>query len=279
MATASNFIPQTAENPTRSKLQQSIRESTEKLAALLQAGKTESLTQYLATMARFHSYSFGNQLLIATQKPNATHVCGFRKWNEFNRYVRKGEKGIAILAPMMVKDKSENESKPGPRLIGFRVVYVFDISQTDGEPLKEFSLTVSGDPGSLIQKLIAHIQASGTTVSYDAGISPALGMCSASGIQLLPGQPAAQEFSTLVHEYAHALLHRGERRQETTKTIRETEAEAVAFIVSTASGLDCGNSASDYIQLYNGDVDTLTESLQHIQSAAAVILAAIEDAK
>jgi hypothetical protein len=110
-------------------------------------------------MARFHSYSFGNQLLIATQKPNATHVCGFRKWNEFNRYVRKGEKGIAILAPMMVKGK-DDESAPGPRLIGFRVVYVFDISQTDGEPLAEFSLAVSGDPGSLTQ----HIQSAAAVI-------------------------------------------------------------------------------------------------------------------
>jgi len=93
-------------------------------------------------------------------------------------------------------------------------------------------------------------------------------------IVLLPGQTPAEEFATLAHETAHALLHQQERRAQTTKSIRETEAEAVAFVVCESIGLKAERSA-DYIQLYCGDNDILTESLEHVQRASAEILAAI----
>ena len=264
--------------PNLSKLAQAIRESTEALVAQLKAGKSEALTGYLTAMARFHTYSFGNQMAIARQKPDATQVAGFHKWLEMRRYVRKGEKGIAILAPLIVKRERENTdgtSESGPRLIGFKVVYVFDLSQTDGEPLPDFEIAPHGDPGELLTKLKAHIEANGTPVTYDATIEPARGLCTLTDIKLLPGMTPAEEFATLTHEYGHALLHRGERRKETTKTIRETEAEAVSFIVATACGLDYGTSASDYIQMYDGNTDTLMESLQHVQGAASEILNAL----
>ena len=95
---------------------------------------------------------------------------------------------------------------------------------------------------------------------------------------LLPGQSPAEEYATLAHETAHAILHFQERRAETTKRIRETEAEAVAFVVCEAIGLKAQNSA-DYIQLYSGDKETLAESLEHVQHASAEILAAISPGK
>ena len=95
-------------------------------------------------------------------------------------------------------------------------------------------------------------------------------------IALLPGQSKAEEFSTLIHELAHELLHRTERRTATTKVMRETEAEAVAFIVGKAVGLDTGTASADYIRLYDGNAALLTESLEVIQHASAVILAALE---
>lgn len=91
---------------------------------------------------------------------------------------------------------------------------------------------------------------------------------------MLPGQAPAEEFATLAHEVAHSLLHQQERRAETTKRVRETEAEAVAFVVCEAIGLKAENSA-DYIQLYSGDKEALTESLGHVQRASVEILAAI----
>ena len=95
-------------------------------------------------------------------------------------------------------------------------------------------------------------------------------------IAILPGQSAAEEFSTLVHEASHELLHKSERRTATTKTVRETEAEAIAFVVSQTIGLDAGKSSADYIHLYHGNAALLAESLEVIQRTSALILSAIE---
>ena len=164
MATLAIDRPQVESSlPAKSRLQQAIQESTDALVAQLKAGKSEALVNYLATMAQFHSYSFGNVMAIARQKPTATRVAGFHKWLELRRYVRKGEKGIAILAPMIGKPRESSEtdgtSKAGPRLIGFKVVYVFDVSQTDGEPLADFDISaIHGEPGQLTAKLKVYIQ-------------------------------------------------------------------------------------------------------------------------
>ena len=114
----------------------------------------------------------------------------------------------------------------------------------------------------------------GIQLEYSDTIYPAQGQCSAGKIVLLPGQSVAEEFATLAHETALSLLHMQKRRAETTKRVRETEAEAVAFVVCEAIGLKAQNSA-DYIQLYSGNKETLTESLEHVQRASAEILATI----
>ncbi len=103
-----------------------------------------------------------------------------------------------------------------------------------------------------------------------------MGMSYGGKIVLLPGQSKAEEFSCLVHELSHEILHRSARRSETTKTVRETEAEAIAFVVSNAVGLDTGTAAADYIQLYHGNASLLAESLEVIQKTSAIILAALE---
>jgi hypothetical protein len=95
-------------------------------------------------------------------------------------------------------------------------------------------------------------------------------------IVLLPGQSKADEFSCLVHELGPELIQKSERRNTTTKTIRETEAEAIAFVVSKAIGLETGTASADYIQLYQGNAAVLAESLEIIQKTSAVILAALE---
>ena len=95
-------------------------------------------------------------------------------------------------------------------------------------------------------------------------------------IVLLPGQSTAEEFSTLVHELAHEMLHKASRRTATTKVVRETEAEAIAFVVGRTIGLDTGRASADYIHLYHGNAALLTESLEVIQKASAVILSALE---
>lgn len=243
------------------------------LAEALERGQSDTLKRYLATMGRFHNYSFGNCMLIAVQRPDATHVAGFHAWLKFQRHVRKGEKGIVILAPMVGKKRPEDgaEEDSQNRLFGFRAAHVFDVSQTDGEPLPEFA-QVKGNPRGFVEKLKAMIADTSITLDYSEMIAPAKGVSRGGSITLLPGLVAAEEFSVLVHEFAHEKLHRTERRATTTKIIRETEAEAVAFVVSQAIGLDTGTAASDYIQLYSGDRGTLSESLTLIQQAAAEII-------
>ena len=135
---------------------------------------------------------------------------------------------------------------------------------------------VAGDPGKNIERLTAFLNSKGIAVSYSENIAPALGMSYGGRIVLLPGQSKAETFSTLVHEAGHELLHKAERRTATTKTVRETEAEAVAFVVGKAVGLVNGSASADYIQLYKGNASLLAESLEVIQQTASVILAALE---
>ena len=248
----------------------------------LEAGRSDALTAYLTAMSHFHNYSFGNILQIARQKPEATHVAGLYAWNQLGRRVKKGEKGIQILAPMIgVKRKKDAEAEQDitkqnvPVLVGFRAVYVFDVSQTEGKELPGMD-GVKGEVGEHRDRLIDFITAQGIELEFNERIAPAMGMSYGGKIVLLPGQSKAEEFATLVHELAHEMLHKAERRTQTTKTVRETEAEAIAFVVSKAVGLQTGTASADYIQLYHGNASLLAESLEVIQKASAVILAALE---
>jgi hypothetical protein len=135
---------------------------------------------------------------------------------------------------------------------------------------------VTGDPGENIERLTAFLNSKGITISYSENIAPALGMSYGGRIAILPGQSKAETFSTLVHEAGHELLRHSERRTVTTKTVRETEAEAVAFVVGKAIGLVNEDASASYIQLYKGNASLLAESLEVIQQTASVILAALE---
>ena len=162
-------------------------------------------------------------------------------------------------------------------LVGFRSVYVFDVSQTEGLELPELSSRVSGDVGERMERLLDFIAAQDILLEYKESIAPALGMSYGGKIVLLPGQTPAESFSTLVHEVAHEILHKSTRRTATTKVVRETEAEAIAFVVGKTIGLDTGRVSADYIHLYHGNAALLTESLEVIQKASAVILSALEN--
>jgi hypothetical protein len=266
------------DNPT----QQLIKQAVDYLIHQLEAGKSETLTAYLGAMARFHSYSFGNILQIARQRPTATRVAGIRAWNELGRFVKKGEKGIQILAPIIghrrKRDAGEQEqdAKPAPMLIGFRAVYIFDLIQTEGADLPEFEHNITGEVGEHRDRMIAFLARQNIKLEFNEKIAPALGVSYGGKIALLPGQSKAEEFTTLVHETAHELLHKAERRTMTTATVRETEAEAVAFIVGKSVGLEMGTASSDYIQMYAGNAALLAESLEVVQRTSAVILAAIQ---
>ena len=233
-------------------------------------------------MVHFPNYSFGNVLLIARQKPDATHVAGMWSWNQLGRRVKRGEKGIAILAPMIARKTARTMRTLTPTdgngqrsLLGFRRVYVWDESQTEGAPLPEME-KVTGDAGEYRDRLIQYINAQGITLEYTESIAPATGAAFGTTIRILPGQIQGEEFSTVVHELAHLMLKHCERRTEITKTVRETEAEAIAFVVGKSIGLKTSTASADYINLYHGNAALLAESLELVQQTAAVILAAIQ---
>jgi hypothetical protein len=277
----------TTENPERPQQQpqtakEVIAANVKCLIEQLEAGHSGALTAYLNAMSRFHNYSFGNILEIARQKPDATRVAGFWKWKEFGRSVKKGEKGIRILAPIVgIRRKKQEEAEKDltkqnvPVLVGFRSTYVFDVSQTEGGELPAMR-EIKGDVGENRDRLISFIERQGIQLVFTENIAPALGMSYGGRIAILPGQSKAEEFSTLVHELAHEMLHKAERRTATTKIVRETEAEAIAFVIGKAVGLETGTASADYIHLYHGNASLLAESLEVIQQTSAVILAALQ---
>lgn len=250
----------------------------DQLAEALSQGRSDTLEAYLGVLAKFHRYSFQNCMMIACQCPDATHVAGFHAWKKLGRRVVKGAKGIAILAPCVYRRKDDDEAADGEQKIvvkGFKVVHVFDVSQTEGDELPQFA-TIAGDPGELIGRLELVIGQHDIALTYDYIPSGALGVSEAGSIIIRPDLSPAERFAVLAHEFAHELLHKGERRQDTTKTVRETEAEAVSFVVCQAIGLDSSTRSADYIQLYRGTTETLAESLDYIQKTATHILGLIE---
>lgn len=249
-------------------------EALNRLSAELQAGRSDGLKNYLAAMGRFRRYSWNNVLLISSQRPTASHVAGYHTWNRLGRSVNKGEKGIMILAPMVVKQEplqGQNETKAESRVAGFRTAYVFDVTQTSGRPLPEFAKT-TGDPSAYLDKLKALVAKQGIAVEYDPKIAPAQGVSSGGRIRLMPDMPPAEEFSVLSHELAHEMMHHDNAAAQLPEVVRETQAEAVAFVVCRGVGLETNNAAADYIALYNGDKATLAKSLSAIQETSAKIL-------
>jgi len=245
------------------------------LADALKQGKSQALTDYLAMLARFHRYSFGNVLLILFQRPTATHVAGFTTWKQLGRFVKAGEKGIVILAPMILRTKDEESAEDTKRkpILRFRAVYVFDVSQTDGETLPA-PAQVAGDPAQHLASLKSFVTGKGITIDSTDLPPGALGVSRGGSIGIQLGLTPAEEFAVLSHELAHELLHQNGNRPA-SKTVRETEAEAVAFVVSHAIGLTATAAAKDYIELYQGTTETLADSLGAIQRVSAEILASI----
>lgn len=233
---------------------------------------------YLKAMGRFHRYSVGNAILIQLQKPNATHVTGFWAWQRLGRRVRKGEHGIAIMAPVVWRKKSAaeggDEDVDSEIVSTFKTAYVFDISQTDGKTLPEFA-RAQGNPGAYLERLERFVSDRRIKLERHEGLKMAEGVSIGGTILLKANLASAEEFSVLVHELSHEMLHQDPANRPKEKTVRE--AEAVAYVVCQGIGLDVNTASSDYIQLYDGDRKTLMASLERIQRTAAEILEAVTE--
>jgi len=262
----------------REEAKQLATDALNELQEALQQGKSDTLLRYLDTMSRFHSYSWGNSLMIAVQFPEATFVAGFRRWLQLGRYVRKGEKGIRILAPLAYrkKDDSGEPSDDGAKVLrGFKVVSVFDISQTDGEDLPAFA-SIQGEPGELLLRMEELVRGSGIKLIYEDMPHGTKGVSRKGEIGIANRLTPPEQVAVLAHELAHETMHSREERQGKSKTVLETEAEAVSYVVCRAFGLDCSTRSADYIQLYQGDAATLAGSLERIQRTAARIIESLQ---
>ena len=257
------------------------KQAFNELVEAVEAGKSQKLVEYLKAMGRFHNYSLGNAIMIGFQKPDATHVAGFRTWQRLGRHVKRNEKGIAIMAPIVWRKKvthadgeDDQQNRKEETTLAFKTAYVFDVSQTDGKPLPEFA-RVNGDPSVYAERLREYVTSKGIMLGYSDAIGSAEGVSSGGLIRLKKGLTAAEELSVLAHEAAHERLHKNKDNTPKDRKVRETEAEAVAFVVCHGIGLDTNSVSSDYIQLYNGDKETLIKSLERIQRTAAEILEAV----
>ncbi len=235
---------------------------------------SERYTEYLKTMSKFYNYSFNNTVLIALQRPEATLVAGYSAWQKnFHRQVKKGEKGIQIIAPSQRKEKElvekfdpeTNEPILGPDgqpetevvehvVSDFRVVRVFDISQTYGEPLPELAIPdLTGQVQNFPLFLQAVKELSPVPIRFGETEGEAKGYYSNKKKEIVVKEDMSesQTIKTLIHEIAHAKLHdrevleqTGEEKDQRTK---EIEAESIAYTVCQYFGLDTSDYSFPYI--------------------------------
>jgi DNA primase len=203
---------------------------------------------YLASAARFHTYSPNNVLMILDQRSEATQVAGYKAWAALGRQVSKGEHGIKIFAPLIAKDR-----KTGERTIkGFRLAHVFDVGQTTGEPIPvqpKPALLPGAAPEGMVEHLTTEVERRGFIVEYvenDVDSWNGQTIWSAKMVRIATtGRDAAAQAKTLAHELGHVMLHGPE--SEVSRDIGEVEAESVAFVLGARFGLDTSDYSLDYI--------------------------------
>jgi antirestriction protein ArdC len=246
--------------------------------------------RYLEVMSRFHRYSANNSLLIAMQMPGATAVASYTDWKrKFRRQVRKGERGIRILAPVRYRSKVEDEDGDGDvevveRLAGFRLASTFDVSQTDGEPLPEVAEFLDGTVGCYERVMAAIVAASPVPVVFEEMPGGVNGYFSRAErrIAIRRGMSQAQTVKTAVHELAHSRMHDfgGSAPKDglPDRATREVQAESVAFVVASHYGLDTGGYSFGYIAGWASgrELDELKASIGAIRRTAHAIIEDID---
>ncbi len=297
MSTSTHTSSTTSTTGGRDKLAALHEQISDGVAALVEADGWRAM---LDTAAKFHSYSLGNLLLIGAQAPQATRVAGFRTWQSLGRQVRKGERGIAILAPCTYRPKTADRAEPagpagqepatscsggvapqcvgGKQVRGFRVVHVFDLAQTEGEPLPEVApaLLTGQAPAGLWNDLASQVTGHGYALERGD-------CCGANGytdptrrvVRVRDDIDDAHAVKTLAHELGH--LECGHVTDlPTYLTCRgrcEVEAESVAYVVAAAHGLDAGGYSFAYVAGWaGGDLTRVRQAAETVTKAARTIL-------
>ena len=259
----------------RAILREQIDESLETLAKAVDAVRASNdFKRYLDIQAPFHNYSWHNTWLIASQRPDATRVAGFRAWQGLGRHVMKGERGIMIFAPCpWKKEKKDGETEAG---IFFKVVHVFDLSQTDGKELPDVNCPdVEESADRLLSDLRCVADKRGIAVTFKALEGGAYGVSKKGAIDVDDTRTTGQQAKTLAHELAHEALH-WDIKGTFTRSLAELEAESVAYVVCTHFGLDVEVRSSRYIALWDGDSKALRASLERIAKTARGLIDDVE---
>ena len=261
---------------------------------------SEKYQEYISAMSKFPRYSINNCILIASQLPEASLVCGFRKWQtEFNRTVNKGEHGIMILAPIkgktevveevfdennkVVVDENGNQKteKVTREYQTFRPVYVFDVSQTSGDPLPTLASELNETVDSFEEMKSVLISISPVPVSFETINGGANGYYSPTAGKIVIDErlPQLQMLKTMVHEIAHATLGHGSKEDKWDRQTKEVQAESVAYWVTQMIGLDTSDYSFGYISGWSKDkeVSELKESLDVIKQTADKLSSSIEE--
>jgi len=286
-----------------------LKEITDKLEqGIEELFNSEQYKKYLKTMSKFTDYSFNNTMLIFMQRPDASHIAGYKSWQtNFNRYVKRGEKGITIIAPCPYKEKTERErtdpvtnqpvlgadGRPIAETIettrvSFRAVTVFDISQTEGEPLP--SLGVDELTGS-VENYAAFFdtlkQTSPFPIEFEAMEGDKKGYCNYQErrIAIKESMSEAQNIKTAIHEITHAQLHDyyntagqdAAPENKKSRNMREVEAESVAYVVCQRYGIDTSEYSFPYVAGWEShDKEILKNSLSVIRETADNLITNID---
>lgn len=268
---------------------------------------SDKYKQYLQTMSRFHRYSVNNQMLIFMQKPDASLVAGFNKWKDsFGRNVKRGEKGIKIIAPVPFKKKIEKEKlDPDTKLpmldenrqpikevaevstSTFKVVSVFDISQTEGKPLPELSSDLTGSVEHYDAFMEAVKRSSPVPIDFKPIENGADGFFSYDNqsITLREGMSETQTVCAAIHEMAHATLHNYSRRNKGETDVErkdrhteEVEAESIAYAVCAYYGIETSENSFGYLASWSSDKELkeLKASLETINKTSSELITAID---
>lgn len=300
------FVKRTADEK-----REQIKEITDKLDAELKSFvDSDKFKSYLKTMSKFHNYSFNNTILIAMQKPDASLVAGFRAWEtNFNRHVKKGEKGIKILAPAPFKKNIEQEKvDPDTKMPiydadgnvkkevvqitvpSYKVATVFDVSSTEGEPLPQIGVDeLTGNVEGYKDLIVAIKNIAPVPVEMAEIDSGAKGYFSPSEQKIVinEGMSELQTLKTLIHETAHSLLHDKDGSkieglddtEKKTRNSKEVEAESVAYTVCEYFGIDTSDYSFGYIAGWVRTLELmeLKESMETIRKTASHVISGIED--
>lgn len=278
-----------------------IKELTNRLeAGIKEVFASGRYREYLSAMDKFHSYSYNNTLLINMQKPEASYVAGYKTWETLGRHVKKGEKGITILAPCpykavkdvdvvdpdtgkVMRDGQGNPMKEKREFIyaNFRAISIFDISQTEGKPLPELAKELQGEIPDYKVLMDSIREVAPVPIRFEEWDKSKKGHydLEEKEIVIKSDMSDLQTVKTAIHETAHSILHKDIAHAKDTATM-EVEAESVAFIVCQHLALDTSDYSFGYLAGWSSDKELpeLKSSLQTIQKTAHEVIEQLDKA-